>query len=791
MTDNLSTLNIVLVVRDMLQSFGIKGVMHHPRLLEIYSLVSDFNKISEETGAAPIRLVGLEGFGGALPQLNMMQGRGHIFRPLIEADKALPEGIPQRLLVRGPFGVRLDAMHKDDLEFLLTNMVEAGGSKEGRTVILKLFEAQNTVAEHTKTLEIIRDLRKAGYDVQVELAVCYTASAKLNEDYYYRTASDILDNAIRVFTDPVTGAVDHGAIAGISLKDMIGMLEPEQAPGLERVFERVINEKAPGIYFAIHSHEQETVGGVVAAQEAHRASANPVEYRFDALPGEFGFPNLFEVCEKLNLKLSLAQEKILRKMESNLSEFVTEYGVDTSVKASFWTREQRVFARIPGGAVPTDRDNNVKPVHKALVKALATSGQKVMPEESDRLLRVVADLFIHVHHQIAIDCGEAHSVTPAAKHLGFLAMDVMNGMIADETFRNRLVKGEIDLSLNSREVLDVTSNYYSNIQNADAIHYFRGQMPYPIAPNLMAMFSTPGLRAYFNSWLDGMRGIVGKVWSHFSDRRGQEYWPAFAMALAPDATNKSIKLAVLQTIFKNEITKRPNFLFGEKDVGELRDSVIYEVNKLDVTGHVEGKRETLFDAHAKSNWRQLKKLIEEMPGRDDRISLNHAVCFALLYGNKSILDDGTLNPAVMQSLQNPIDRFPTYWGRNAVQAETPLRADEILLFDTYGINNEEKHLIDILRANNVRTLLDLLKKGDAQPALMGINVNGSGEYSSSCAVLADHLYGVNRGTRIANTYIFANYLDPKLAAEAVRDAKTDLAVIAGGFCTDVPEPTVN
>ena len=115
---------------------------------------------------------------------------------------------------------------------------------------------------------------------------------------------------------------------------------------------------------------------------------------------------------------------ILDKIDERMIALKEEYAYAMPAN-SLWTREQLVYARIPGGAVPSAIGIVVTPLTAELLRL----EPNLDPEAAKK---IIAGLLIHVNRKLAEDCGEAHSVTPGANNLQLLAKDVMGAMLKKE-----------------------------------------------------------------------------------------------------------------------------------------------------------------------------------------------------------------------------------------------------------------------------------------------------------------------------------------------------------------------
>jgi len=646
-------IRLAMPIRDVLQSLGIPAAQYNPLILDIYKLIGAFNAAN-----GPVRVAVIEGSSGALPQFDMMKGRP-VLRALRKAHETLDIKIDIRLLARGPFGVSLKPMHYDELEYRLTKMVDAAGARDGRHVILKLFEAQNTVEEHINTLKIASNLRRAGYNIHVELAECYTASDRLNVDYYRDIAAAILDNA---------NQIDPEVVTGIGLKDMIGMMEADEAEELANSHLDVIREKSPGIYFAAHTHQQETVDSQVKIGQVAlgRARANPAmpitATMLDSIPGGHGFPDTKAMLAGLNIKLTPELETILDTIAQKFNDLIASYEYAMPATANLWTRRQLLYGRVPGGAKVTAVRDSVSPVAKLLT-------EKEPSIDSGRAQRIIADLFIHVNKQLDIDCGDAHSVTPGANNLGMLGRDIMMGMLRNDDFRAQLIAEDTDLSLlpgegnvrQNERLAALTAripDFYEHIQHAEAINYFRGNMPFPVNDHLMNILCKKYMQANLSAALDQLEQAVGLPLDNRDTLEEQLLDHPTDKTLARQLIGQAFASATWSATWKDEIQKSPNMAFNNFFTTRRKTQAIDHF----VKQHV-GKRETLFDDGKQSKLATIVRLVKQIPKSYRNIPVEDAICMALDHpeGLAKKGDRIILHPSVMEAIQYPSDRFPTYW----------------------------------------------------------------------------------------------------------------------------------
>jgi len=689
-------IKIALPIRDMIQSAGIPCGQDHPIILEVNRLIGDFNV------GGPVQIAMVESPSGALPHLDMMAGRP-LLRALRNTHKTLPPNVTIRLLVRGPFGVSTVPMHPRNLKRVLTEMTKAAGAADGRTVILKLFEAQNTIEEHVETLKIASALRKQGSNVKVELAMCYTASERLDVAYYQEIAKAMLNNGI-----------DSDAVAGIGYKDMIGMMKGEDASHENEnsaalttaLIDTILRqEKLSDIYLAYHTHQGGTAAAQIGAGKAflnwskdNVANSAVRHMMSDSLPGGLGFPDTKAVLEGMGIRLSPAQDMILRQIEAKLRELFSFYGLDPDhLNDHLWSGEQLRWARVPGGAVPTHERDYVNPVAEELLQLY---GNKEPVADLAAAKKIIAGLFVHVNRQLSIDCGEAHSVTPGARNLGFLSHDVMLGMLK-EGFVQQAIADGIDFNHLPyhdgydkigplRVAIARIPDFYEHLSHRQAIDYVCGTMPFPVEPHLMKILSKKRLEATLPTNDHAGSALAGIV------SAGQYENVRAALLTAP--TDKENARAVIDAA----MTRRSyNWLTGYEGQNSMM-ALGHQRRKADeVVKRYVGKNEFRFDHGTAPTADMVDKLIEGIADRHSLISHEDAMVVALIHPRGIIKRaDGNfaLSPDVIQYCRHPAGAFPTYWPKN--DPAEPLA-------DGSMKTTEENQLIEALIGEKARSLADL------------------------------------------------------------------------------------
>lgn len=486
----------VLVPRDWSQSsYGNRIPLNHEKLDAFYDAIAAFN------AAGPVKITAVEGPSGAQPQRDVMLGRPAL-ESIVHMDKKLPRDIEMRLLVRGPFAVGLEALHEDDLAFVLETMAQKAGAATvdgvtGRPVVFRLFEAQNNPDEYAATLRILTAMRAKGYNVSCELAICYTADDSFTSEHYRH----LFERAL------IHQTVDPNVISRISIKDMIGQLNDK--PGevkdgnaysvtnvLLMIAEQFKEKYHRTIEIGVHTHNTDHALGANTMASAAAVShmkhnegkdAAITRLTLDSIPGGRGFADtraLMVQAAKFGYGPMPSEEqlKILATMEGAIAKLERAYKVDNNM----FTGEELRYARLPGGAVPAAMDYAIKPLAKVfLAKGLAAN-------ESASIV-MASRAFLDVNRRLSIDFGNASSVTPGALFLTLCSKAVVEAML-ERGFFARMKSMGLDLSKRFSHhglltgLLDDIRDYYDalrDMQDRRPTAYFRGQMPQDVDPRLL------------------------------------------------------------------------------------------------------------------------------------------------------------------------------------------------------------------------------------------------------------------------------------------------------------------
>ncbi|MDX1923092.1 MAG: hypothetical protein SFW65_08200 [Alphaproteobacteria bacterium] len=490
------SLGHVLVIRDWSQSsYGNRIPLNHEKLDLFYDLVGQFNQ------AGPAKITAIEGPSGAQPQRDVMLGRPPL-ESIVHMDKKLPPDVEMRLLVRGPFAVGLEALHEDDLTYVLETMAQKAGAQnkgdvKGRPVVFRLFEAQNNPEEYAATLRILTAMRAKGYNVSCELAICYTADDSFTSEHYRH----LFERAL------IAQAVDPDVISRISIKDMIGQLNDK--PGevkdgnaysvtnvLLMIAEQFKEKYNRVLEIGIHTHQTDDALG--ANTMAAAAAVSHIKHNegreaaisrltLDSIPGGRGFADtkaLMVQAAKFGYGAmpSEAQLEILDRMEGVIAKLERAYRADSNI----FTGEELRYARLPGGAVPSAMVYAINPLAQSFMA-------KGLAETESAAMMMAARAFLDVNRRLSIDFGNASSVTPGALYLTLCSKVVIEAML-ERGFFKRMKSMGLDLTKRFSQhglltgLLDDIRDYYDALRDMPdkrPTAYFRGQMPQEVDPRLL------------------------------------------------------------------------------------------------------------------------------------------------------------------------------------------------------------------------------------------------------------------------------------------------------------------
>ncbi|HEU0116992.1 MAG TPA: hypothetical protein VFR09_00025 [Alphaproteobacteria bacterium] len=498
----------VMPIRDMVQSiYGGKIAHNDPTFLYIFSNLKKFND------AGPVKFAAIEGHGGAVPQYDMLNDR----YPLITAENmtaALDPSINQRPLIRGPFGITLDPKHKDDLDYLLRQMAEAGGAKKGHHVTFKLFEAQNRPAEYLDSLEIITKLRQEGYDVGCEVAMVVSDKPDLDMSYYKEAAAGLLNPELFA-----SRGIDPAAIEGFSAKDMIGGIRASRADDtgatinarnlahvMMDAMQNFTRQTGQKLYLGWHSHQ---IGnGVDCVVEAgvtfHKERAaypEITEFQQDALMRsldtsvvrDYGFIDLERLLQRyrdagIMEGMNDAQYEIWDDFKEKMMDLATRHREDY-IDVSKWSRELLEYGQLASGGMAFVE----KQIIGGYIGFIArqemedASGRRV-PVGTDKAGRILRCLFASMNGAIARDMGNAHSVTPAMLCLNKLAAEAMTALMKDEDRVQKIIsssRSSWDLPLRGPEWRDIFRGFYEGFKDVKSMGYFCTPMPTPLSEDML------------------------------------------------------------------------------------------------------------------------------------------------------------------------------------------------------------------------------------------------------------------------------------------------------------------
>lgn len=587
-------ITFVAAIRDMIQSLYGGGMPHDTyELLNFYKLIKSFND------AGPVQIVGVEGHGGALPQYDAINKRW----PLKIAERitgALHKTIFQRPLIRGPFGVRLDALHYDDLEWTLQQMAIAGGAKKGHPVIFKLFEAQNRPEEYVASLKIIDDMRKSGYNVACEVAMVISDKPDLDADHYRGVAQSLLSPDL--FRK---NKIDPSVVAGFTLKDMIGgvkastrtrssinarnltliAMETATAFGDAMSSNKGRGRRQIKMYVGSHTHD---IGNAVdfiteAGQtfSAHKAKHPRItEFQADVAADNFGFADLPKLVERLlgvgamAEGMSAAQTKIWGQMRGFLdaaAERYAKFRIDTKK----WPASLLEYGQLASGGLPYVEANGIKPFLGFVAKMNGQDGKPVGEEKAGEILRCI---FSSINGVLASDLGNAHSVTPAMKLLNDLAINVMGTFLQSAEFKQIVSIGfNFSQPFSGEHERGWFRQHYTSFSNAAAMAYFCTPMPTPVNDNLLGM-------------------LRGKLFDHFFPKDYKLLQKVDASNTASmlkhldEAKYAEVREALSQNLLNKDATRAILMADGVRPEGAEADAAYIEKVDFFVAAHIEVNR---------------------------------------------------------------------------------------------------------------------------------------------------------------------------------------------------------
>ena len=529
--------SLVPVPRDDAQSTVENKIrMDHEKQKAFNAGIGPYNK------AGPSQILMIENVAGAQCQVDGLCGRDP-YETIRQSVSSLELHIGARPLIRGSNGVGLKVLHPQDLERVLRYLAEAAGATEGRLVTFKLFEAQNRPEDLIPALKILSKLRREGYNIECELAECYTADAVNdleqpdgpNEDpratdfklgviynaaYYENKTYDLLKSYERLkeIAAAQGDVIDPDLVTAIGIKDMIGMLlgnegavedgnSYETTKACLRGMQRFLKEYPDSKLRTFCMHNHNTGHGVAALaasiaafldekeQQGPDSSVAKMKMRGDVIPDGSSFAGPKDVNEELkaeygyDLGISPEQNVILDQWNLLFAGLKRFYNY-CLIKLDLLSGEQKRFAFIAGGALGSDERKAMNPLAPQLVSAFKAAGVEIDAKTAKSMIK---GLFIYVRRQLYFDNGHPHSVTPAAFNLSISTKDIIDGMIR-EGFVKEMLDAGIDLAaVGESKDLSVKipkkwvarfSEFYTHINHAASIDYFR-RYPYQIHPVLL------------------------------------------------------------------------------------------------------------------------------------------------------------------------------------------------------------------------------------------------------------------------------------------------------------------
>ncbi|HLF67329.1 MAG TPA: hypothetical protein VI522_06890, partial [Gammaproteobacteria bacterium] len=356
---NQFSLEVVNVFRDFVQGlYGNRIPFDHPEVLEIFRL---WNELAKESNPG-LKLNVIE-IGGADPQVSAE------FRNVdyLELYRRLREVAPDcifRPLWRGVNGFLLKPSHPKDLEHLLTTLAkdvadaDLAPAEVEELLRVKIFDSQGIMREVQSSVDIVAKLRKQGYPITAEMAIPYNKGDDYPDELFVQKALD----AARMLKG--SGIPLH--LCRISLKDMVGEIEPNDA---ERLLHKIIaalrseNLQVPlGLHLHNTGHAREAYAQAVIAckEEKYPLTIDTVECdTFDPkFTGEdawrnTGFASLIDLNNRLlekniNIGLGESHQEKLKQISEKALHLAQNFKVRRADSA-LSGKELREF-HIPGGA---------------------------------------------------------------------------------------------------------------------------------------------------------------------------------------------------------------------------------------------------------------------------------------------------------------------------------------------------------------------------------------------------------------------------------------------------------
>ncbi len=503
-------------IRDMIQSlYG--GAMRHdnPELSKFFSRIAEFN------AAGPVQIVGVEGHGGALPQYDVMNRRF----PLKVAEhltQALDKSIFQRPLIRGPFGVNLNALHSDDLGWMLEQMAVAGGADKGHKVIFKLFEAQNRPEEYVASLKLIQALRDKGLNVGVEVSMVISDKPGLNAEHYKGVAQSLLSTELFARYN-----IDPSIVAGFSLKDMIGGVKSSAdaegstinarnltAIAMEAMQKFATATNHSGMYLGWHTHD---IGNALNClleagktfAELRGQSGAITQFQQDVTAMERGFSDLQALTDGHAAQgtgdaMNDKQRAIWSEMIAHLSA-AAEQHKDALIDVSNWDKRLLEYGQLASGGLPYVEKNGISPYQKYVASLIGPDGKPVGMQQAGQIVRC---LFASTNGLIDNDLGNAHSVTPAMKLLNDLTINTMAGILMTPLFKERVAAG-IDVSkpITDEAFVAAVRAGYKEFRSLPAMAYFCTPMPTPVSDEMLTHLRGKLFDHFFPTSYDALQKV--------------------------------------------------------------------------------------------------------------------------------------------------------------------------------------------------------------------------------------------------------------------------------------------
>ncbi len=425
---NMFSLEVVNVFRDFVQGLYANRIpLDHPLVLEIFKL---WDEIAKES-TATLKLSTIE-VGGADPQVSAEYRNIDYLEVYRRIREIAPFSI-LRPLWRGANGFLLKPSHPKDLEHLLTTLAKDVADADlspietEELLRVKIFDSQGIMRELQSSVDIIAKLRGQGHAITPEIGIPYSKGEAYPDELYVqkaREAAQMLQKA---------GIPLH--LCRISLKDMVGELEPNDAERLVGKIIDALKEEKLEIPLGLHLHH--TGHATHAYAEAIKACKHkkyPLvidTVECDPFSSEFtaenawrntGFASLLEVDKLLktqNIDIGLTPS-LVEKLEHigdktlQLARLFKIRRADSALSG----KELRDF-HIPGGAFAS---------FSTAVNSMGENGEglaKLLNISEQEALRIAG----HALNAVGRLMGQPFAVTPGFQNKQIAAINLLQNMI--------------------------------------------------------------------------------------------------------------------------------------------------------------------------------------------------------------------------------------------------------------------------------------------------------------------------------------------------------------------------